>query len=591
PPGACTARKPPPTLLLPPLQLALPRALPGTAGQAASPGAPAASGAVTAALSKPAVAGGGNYAAKTSVPTTVSTVQSPLDDEEWIQVSSDRAGSPSPEGPFIRRRMGSGGAAAAGGGGGRTAGGRDGNAKAGSGGGNGGNLALRTPPLAVAHQESYYFTQSGTINLDGFAAPIRECGIAGAAGAACIPMHERLVVLQKLGQGATGIVFKAFDLLELRLVAIKVIPVHDKGKRRQTVHELSALYDSLRQQRRPKKFHAMRSRRRGVEGAATTSPGNGPNSGIGGGGDNEAAALAAAAEAEAAAGRRAIVEFHDAFASMEDATVSIMVEYMDGGSLQDLADAGGCQAEDTLAQIAHQGLLGLRFLHSCSQIHRDLKPANMLINHKGDVKLSDFGIARKLGDSGGGNGGCVGGGHCGSGGRSGCGSGGHSGSNSTKGSPSRSPGTAAGVSNEPRMTSPPMLGRSARSPSAPDGNGGGGRNALSLLHTAQTFVGTVTYMSPERINGEAYSYPSDVWSMGLSLMTTALGRLPLDTKGGYWSVLHAIRDSEPPELPADGSWSEEFRSFTHACLQKDPAKRPGCEALLRHPFVRRGAAA
>ncbi|CAN0455214.1 unnamed protein product, partial [Discosporangium mesarthrocarpum] len=67
------------------------------------------------------------------------------------------------------------------------------------------------------------------------------------------------------------------------------------------------------------------------------------------------------------------------------------------------------------------------------------------------------------------------------------------------------------------------------------------REEGGTLHTAQTFVGTVTYMSPERINGEDYSYPSDVWSLGLSLLTTALGRLPFSTKEGYWSVLHSIR--------------------------------------------------
>ncbi len=47
------------------------------------------------------------------------------------------------------------------------------------------------------------------------------------------------------------------------------------------------------------------------------------------------------------------------------------------------------------------------------------------------------------------------------------------------------------------------------------------------LKSAHTFVGTVTYMSPERINGEAYSTPADVWSLGLSLLACALGRVPL----------------------------------------------------------------
>ncbi|CAM9981878.1 unnamed protein product [Choristocarpus tenellus] len=48
-------------------------------------------------------------------------------------------------------------------------------------------------------------------------------------------------------------------------------------------------------------------------------------------------------------------------------------------------------------------------------------------------------------------------------------------------------------------------------------------------------------MSPERIRGEDYSYASDVWSLGLSLLTTALGKLPFSNKAGYWSVLHFIR--------------------------------------------------
>lgn len=40
-------------------------------------------------------------------------------------------------------------------------------------------------------------------------------------------------------------------------------------------------------------------------------------------------------------------------------------------------------------------------------------------------------------------------------------------------------------------------------------------------------------MSPERIQGNDYSYSSDVWSLGLSLMTVALGKLPISTKAGY----------------------------------------------------------
>lgn len=54
--------------------------------------------------------------------------------------------------------------------------------------------------------------------------------------------------------------------------------------------------------------------------------------------------------------------------------VSLMIEYMDGGSLQDIVDMGGCDDEPTLANIAVQALKGLLFLHENFQIHRDLKP-------------------------------------------------------------------------------------------------------------------------------------------------------------------------------------------------------------------------
>ena len=37
--------------------------------------------------------------------------------------------------------------------------------------------------------------------------------------------------------------------------------------------------------------------------------------------------------------------------------------------------------------------------------------------------------------------------------------------------------------------------------------------------------------------GKEYSYPSDVWAFGLSLMTVALGKLSIATNGGYWGIL------------------------------------------------------
>ncbi|RYY71159.1 hypothetical protein EON63_21955, partial [archaeon] len=48
-------------------------------------------------------------------------------------------------------------------------------------------------------------------------------------------------------------------------------------------------------------------------------------------------------------------------------------------------------------------------------------------------------------------------------------------------------------------------------------------------------------MSPERIDGKEYGLAADVWAFGLTLVTLALGKLPLDTQGGYWTILNTIR--------------------------------------------------
>lgn len=44
---------------------------------------------------------------------------------------------------------------------------------------------------------------------------------------------------------------------------------------------------------------------------------------------------------------------------------------------------------------------------------------------------------------------------------------------------------------------------------------------------ANSFVGTRSYMSPERLQGTHYSVQSDVWSLGLSLVEMAIGKIDL----------------------------------------------------------------
>jgi serine/threonine protein kinase len=112
-----------------------------------------------------------------------------------------------------------------------------------------------------------------------------------------------------------------------------------------------------------------------------------------------------------------------------------------------------------------------------------------------------------------------------------------------------------------------------------------GPQIASKLPKTSTFVGTTTYMSPERIDGKEYSFPADVWAFGLSMITIAQGAFPMDTQGGYWTILHGIRDAPPPTLPAE--FSDECRDFVAQCMKRNPEDRKTVKDLLKHPFLRR----
>ncbi|KAF0707217.1 hypothetical protein AaE_013719 [Aphanomyces astaci] len=139
---------------------------------------------------------------------------------------------------------------------------------------------------------------------------------------------ESLVLLNELGHGASGKVYKALYLPTFKLVAVKIIRVYDQKKRHQMLRELKSLYANF------VSLHETAGR-----GAACQD----------------------------------LVMFYDAFTNPEIGSVSIVLEYMDGGSLE-----------------------GLAFLHENHQLHRDIKLSNILVNKQGRVKISDFGISRDL---------------------------------------------------------------------------------------------------------------------------------------------------------------------------------------------------
>jgi len=74
----------------------------------------------------------------------------------------------------------------------------------------------------------------------------------------------------------------------------------------------------------------------------------------------------------------------------------LVMEYVEGRTLQERIHSEGPLAPDVALSIFEQALRGVTYAHHMSIVHRDLKPDNIFITHKNEVKIMDFGVAKIL---------------------------------------------------------------------------------------------------------------------------------------------------------------------------------------------------
>ncbi|XP_075059822.1 mitogen-activated protein kinase kinase kinase kinase 3 isoform X5 [Mixophyes fleayi] len=74
----------------------------------------------------------------------------------------------------------------------------------------------------------------------------------------------------------------------------------------------------------------------------------------------------------------------------------ICMEFCGGGSLQDIYHVTGPLSEQQIAYVSRETLQGLYYLHVKGKMHRDIKGANILLTDNGHVKLADFGVSAQI---------------------------------------------------------------------------------------------------------------------------------------------------------------------------------------------------
>jgi tetratricopeptide (TPR) repeat protein/predicted Ser/Thr protein kinase len=178
--------------------------------------------------------------------------------------------------------------------------------------------------------------------------------------------------------------------------------------------------------------------------------------------------------------------------------IFIVMEFVSGDSLKQF-EGDGLPTEVVL-RYATQIADALVHAHSRNVIHRDLKSANVIISEDGRAKILDFGLAMRLRGE-----------------------------------------------NLAEVT----------------------QSNYSLADSSP-LAGTLGYIAPEILQGEAASPRTDIWAFGVLLYEMCTGQLPFRGRTGY-ELTSAILREDPKPLP--NRVPEGLRAIVHRCLMKEPARR------------------
>ncbi|KAI8808055.1 hypothetical protein BJ742DRAFT_289545 [Cladochytrium replicatum] len=249
----------------------------------------------------------------------------------------------------------------------------------------------------------------------------------------------------------------------------------------------------------------------------------------------------------------------------------LVMEYLIGGDLSTLLSVMGVFDEDDARMYGAEVVLALEYLHSNGITHRDLKPDNILLNEKGHIKLSDFGLSQiTLAEQEGTENPEAVLSHLNTLSRKNPRSIAQRRKTATSATPTSAPPLLMEENNEP----PPETKSPSRPTTATSARPG----------SSKALLGTPDYLAPELLLGLHHGPAVDWWALGICMYEWLVGWPPFADESPeliFRSILkHEI------EWPEDGSILEEAKDLVGKLLDPDPRKRLRADGVKAHPFFK-----
>lgn len=228
---------------------------------------------------------------------------------------------------------------------------------------------------------------------------------------------------------------------------------------------------------------------------------------------------------------------HLQYSFQDDAHLYLVMEYLAGGDLMTILMKYDILTDEQTRFYIAETAVAIYFVHQLNYVHRDLKPDNILLDAKGHIKLSDFGLCKDV--------------------------------------------------EAPPQPYLEQYKEEAKKPAMSEGEEARGRERSKAAHRERNLifstVGTPDYIAPEVFAQTGYGQGCDWWSLGVIMYECMVGYPPFYADDPMSTCRKIVNWKRTLHFPEEATLSAHARDLITRLIC-DPGSRLGFKEIQQHPF-------